>query len=86
MKAKRSLTNSFDHLMKRKGSKDDFGLAPQNQMNAGYKAGAQSPMGSAPLPFIDSTPESARPRSLRVSPEQQFPASLTSPKSPMMDM
>ena len=25
MKAKRSLTNSFDQLLKRKGSKDDFG-------------------------------------------------------------
>lgn len=25
MKAKRSLTNSFDHLLKRKGSRDDFG-------------------------------------------------------------
>lgn len=33
MKAKRSLTNSFDHLLKRKGSRDDFG--PQlREMNA----------------------------------------------------
>lgn len=27
MKAKRSLSNSFDHLLKRKNSKDDIGIA-----------------------------------------------------------
>ncbi|XP_014210868.1 TBC1 domain family member 4 isoform X2 [Copidosoma floridanum] len=85
MKAKRSLTNSFDHLMKRKGSKDDFGLGSQNQLN---KAGLQSPVGgSGMLPITDTSPESSRPRSLRVSPEQQINATImASPKSPMMDI
>ena len=86
MKAKRSLTNSFDHLMKRKGSKDDFGLGPQNHLNTAHKPGSQSPVGSGTLPMVDTTPESNRPRSLRVSPEQQIAIAATSPKSPMMDM
>ncbi|XP_011499626.1 PREDICTED: TBC1 domain family member 1 [Ceratosolen solmsi marchali] len=86
MKAKRSLTNSFDHLMKRKGSKDDFGLGSQNQLNANYnKTGVQSPVGSGMLPIADTSPDS-RPRSLRVSPEQQISINTTSPKSPMMDI
>ncbi|XP_058793503.1 TBC1 domain family member 1 isoform X2 [Phymastichus coffea] len=83
MKAKRSLTNSFDHLMKRKGSKDDFGLGSQNNLN---KVGLQSPVGSGPLPMVDTTPDSIRPRSLRVSPEQQMSINAASPKSPMMDI
>ncbi|KAJ8688445.1 hypothetical protein QAD02_024240 [Eretmocerus hayati] len=96
MKAKRSLTNSFDHLMKRKGSKDDFGLGSQGNLsgNQSHKSGNQSPVGSsAPLPMVDTTPESNRPRSLRVSPEQQASLSAAnaaaiaaSPKSPMMDI
>ncbi|OXU18060.1 hypothetical protein TSAR_005564, partial [Trichomalopsis sarcophagae] len=87
MKAKRSLTNSFDHLMKRKGSKDDFGLGSQNHLNAVQKPGLQSPLsGSGPLPIVDMTPESNRPRSLRVSPEQQIAVNVASPKSPMMDI
>lgn len=85
MKAKRSLTNSFDHLMKRKGSKDDFSLGSQNQLNKASLL--QSPVGGV-LPVADTSPESNRPRSLRVSPEQQqINASVVaSPKSPMMDM
>lgn len=79
MKAKRSLTNSFDHLMKRKGSKDDFGYMGQNHFN---KNGLTSPM--SPTPNVEI--ESNRPRSLRVSPEQQLNYNSASPKSPMMDM
>ncbi|XP_015586548.1 TBC1 domain family member 4 isoform X2 [Cephus cinctus] len=84
MKAKRSLTNSFDHLMKRKGSRDDFGLG--SQLNSSIvKDGSQSPVGSGPSSIVDTTPESGRPRSLRVSPEQQLNVN-TGPKSPMMDI
>lgn len=86
MKAKRSLTNSFDHLMKRKGSKDDFGLGSQNQLNKAGMLSPMSPSGSGPLPIADVSPESNRPRSLRVSPEQQISLNTASPKSPMMDM
>lgn len=31
MKAKRSLTSSFDHLLKRKNSKDDVAIAQKEQ-------------------------------------------------------
>lgn len=30
MKAKRSLTSSFDHLLKRKNSRDDFGTVSKD--------------------------------------------------------
>jgi len=90
MKAKRSLTNSFDNLMKRKGSRDDFGLGPQlrdsNNINTGIqKNGNQSPDNSRQSSILDISPESSRPRSLRVSPEQQIVINNGS-KSSMMDM
>lgn len=91
MKAKRSLTNSFDNLMKRKGSRDDFGLGPQlrdtNHLNAGiqWKNGSQSPDNSRQSSVLDISPDSSRPRSLRVSPEQQIVVN-NGPKSSMMDM
>jgi len=89
MKAKRSLTNSFDNLMKRKGSRDDFGLGPQlrdmNHLSTGIqKYGSQSPDNSRQSSILDISPESSRPRSLRVSPEQQIVNN--GPKSSMMDM
>ncbi|XP_011687771.1 PREDICTED: TBC1 domain family member 4 isoform X1 [Wasmannia auropunctata] len=89
MKAKRSLTNSFDNLMKRRGSRDDFGLGPQlrdtNHLNAGLqKNGSQSPDNSRQSSILDISPESSRPRSLRVSPEQQIVNN--GPKSSMMDI
>lgn len=92
MKAKRSLTNSFDHLMKRKGSRDDFSLGlhsrdstPQfNSPTSSQKDDNQSPVSSM-ASGLDSCQESGRPRSLRVSPEQQLSVN-TGPKSPMMDM
>ncbi|XP_012270654.1 TBC1 domain family member 4 isoform X2 [Orussus abietinus] len=87
MKAKRSLTNSFDNLMKRKGSRDDFGLGPQlrdsNSMN--QRNGSQSPVSSGPSSIVDGPSEAGRPKSLRVSPEQQLTVN-TGPKSPMMDI
>ncbi|XP_050465807.1 TBC1 domain family member 4 isoform X2 [Cataglyphis hispanica] len=90
MKAKRSLTNSFDNLMKRKGSRDDFGMGPQlrdsNHLNAGIqKNGSQSPDNSRQSSLLDISPESSRPRSLRVSPEQQIVINNGS-KSSMMDI
>ncbi|CAB0029485.1 unnamed protein product [Trichogramma brassicae] len=95
MKAKRSLTNSFDHLMKRKGSKDDFGLSGQPGVN-GTKPNLLSPVtptggsnggiASSNASMVDLSPESQRPRSLRVSPEQQISLTTASPKSPMMDI
>lgn len=90
MKAKRSLTNSFDNLMQRKGSRDDFGLGPQlrdsNHLSTGIqKNGSQSPENSRQSSIMDTSPDSSRPRSLRVSPEQQIVVNNV-PKSPMMDM
>lgn len=90
MKAKRSLTNSFDNLMKRKGSRDDFSLPVQvresNQLNSAmHKAGSQSPVNLGSQTISEVSTESERPRSLRVSPEQQLTVN-TGPKSPMMDM
>ncbi|KAF7988366.1 hypothetical protein HCN44_000939 [Aphidius gifuensis] len=83
MKAKRSLTNSFDHLMKRKGSRDDFGIGTSVRE---AKSERQSPVSSGPIITTgDTTPDSNRPRSLRVSPEQQLTVT-TGPKSPMMDI
>lgn len=89
MKAKRSLTNSFDNLMKRKGSRDDLGLSAHlkdtSHLNTVIqKSGSQSPDNSRQSSIVDISPDS-RPRSLRVSPEQQLTVN-TGPKSSMMDM
>ncbi|KAI4498369.1 hypothetical protein M0802_006548 [Mischocyttarus mexicanus] len=92
MKAKRSLTNSFDNLMKRKGSREDFGLSSQpkdhNHLNTVLqKSGSQSPDNSrqSSIGADVSTENSGRPRSLRVSPEQQISVN-TGPRSSMMDI
>ncbi|KOX68600.1 TBC1 domain family member 4 [Melipona quadrifasciata] len=90
MKAKRSLTNSFDNLMKRKGSRDDLGLGSHlkdtNHLNTVIqKSGSQSPDMSRQSSITDISPDSNRPRSLRVSPEQQLTVN-TGPKSSMMDI
>lgn len=89
MKAKRSLTNSFDNLMKRKGSRDDLGfsahLKDTSHLNAVIqKSGSQSPDNSRQSSIADVTSDS-RPKSLRVSPEQQLTVN-TGPKSSMMDI
>nr|XP_050860467.1 TBC1 domain family member 1 isoform X1 [Vespula vulgaris] len=91
MKAKRSLTNSFDNLMKRKGSREDFGLVSHakdsNHLNTALqKSGSQSPDNSRQSSIGESSTEtSGRPRSLRVSPEQQLSVN-TGPRSSMMDI
>ncbi|XP_076675073.1 PTB_TBC1D1_like and TBC domain-containing protein plx isoform X3 [Andrena cerasifolii] len=89
MKAKRSLTNSFDNLMKRKGSRDDLGLGSHlkdaSHLNTVIKSGSQSPDISRQPSIVDISPDASRPRSLRVSPEQQLTVN-TGPKSSMMDI
>ncbi|XP_043254018.1 TBC1 domain family member 1 isoform X1 [Colletes gigas] len=89
MKAKRSLTNSFDNLMKRKGSRDDLGLVSHlrdsSHLNTVIKSASQSPDISRQPSMADISSESSRPRSLRVSPEQQLTVN-TGPKSSMMDI
>ncbi|XP_047360981.1 TBC1 domain family member 1 isoform X1 [Vespa velutina] len=91
MKAKRSLTNSFDNLMKRKGSREDFGLVSHvkdsNHLNTALqKSGSQSPDNSRQSSIGESSTETfSRPRSLRVSPEQQLSVN-TGPRSSMMDI
>lgn len=75
--------------MKRKGSRDDFGLPPQlkdsNHLNMGMqKHDNQSPDNSRQSSIIATSLDS-RPRSLRVSPEQQIVVNNGS-KSSMMDM
>lgn len=90
MKAKRSLTNSFDNLMKRKGSRDDLGLGshlkdPSHLNTVIQKSGSQSPEISRQSSIVDISPDASRPRSLRVSPEQQLTVN-TGPKSSMLDM
>ncbi|XP_046829684.1 TBC1 domain family member 1 isoform X1 [Vespa crabro] len=91
MKAKRSLTNSFDNLMKRKGSREDFGLVSHvkdsNHLNTALqKSGSQSPDNSRQSSIGESSTETFnRPRSLRVSPEQQLSVN-TGPRSSMMDI
>lgn len=76
--------------MKRKGSRDDFGPIPQlrdtNHLSTGIqKNGSQSPDNSQQSSMYDISLESSRPRSLRVSPEQQIVVN-NGPKSSMMDM
>ena len=89
MKAKRSLTNSFDNLMKRKGSRDDLGLGSHlkdaSHLNTVIKSGSQSPDISRQPSIVDISSDASRPRSLRVSPEQQLTVN-TGPKSSMMDI
>ncbi|CAL7947292.1 unnamed protein product [Xylocopa violacea] len=88
MKAKRSLTNSFDNLMKRKGSRDDLGLGSHHSSHLNtviQKSGSQSPDISRQPSMADISSDSGRPRSVRVSPEQQLTVN-TGPKSPMMDI
>lgn len=84
MKAKRSLTSSFDHLLKRRTSKDDFngGLSSIKDFNScGDLKGDLEPQSRARASTIGSSPSFSRKNSdLGVS--QQAPQL----KSPMMDM
>ncbi|XP_055550464.1 TBC1 domain family member 1 isoform X2 [Wyeomyia smithii] len=84
MKAKRSLTSSFDHLLKRRTSKDDFsgGLSSIKDFNScGDLKGDFEPQSRTRASTVGSSPSSSRKNSdLAV---QQVVPQL---KSPMMDI
>lgn len=75
MKAKRSLSNSFDHLLKRKSIKDDM-VAPIKdfQNSIGAAAGGKS---------FDEQDVNRSKHNLSISPSRPVPEQI---KSPMMDM
>ncbi|KAF7990474.1 hypothetical protein HCN44_000279 [Aphidius gifuensis] len=69
--------------MKRKSSRDDFDIGTSVKE---AKSECQSPVSRGPIITTgDTTPDSNRPRSLSVSPEQQLTIT-TGPKSPTMDI
>lgn len=83
MKAKRSLSNSFDHLLKRKGSRDDVNLSSRADMTlpvAGHCPSREGQLGVTP----EGGEEAGRGRARALSPEQQHVDK--NPKSPMMDI
>lgn len=88
-KKARSLANSFDNFMKRKGSRDDFGLSAHlrdaSHLNTGMqKNDNHSPDNSRQSPISGTSPEMGRRKSLRISPEQTLIKNGS--KSSMMDM
>ncbi|XP_030565188.1 TBC1 domain family member 4 isoform X2 [Drosophila novamexicana] len=78
MKAKRSLTNSFDNLLKRKPSKDDIAVPPHNLRD--IREGSAEPLGA------ESPPEGFRSRSNTVGASPSSKPSVEQLKSPMMDI
>ncbi|KAL7729569.1 hypothetical protein ACLKA6_007855 [Drosophila palustris] len=78
MKAKRSLTNSFDNLLKRKPSKDDIGVPAHNLRD--IREGSAEPLGT------ESPPEGFRSRSNTVGASPSNKPSAEQLKSPMMDI
>lgn len=84
MKAKRSLTSSFDHLLKRKGSKDDctgtmHNIRDPHVKQAGSDGGFSSGEGS-------SGEQTGRPRSNTIGSSPSNKPSPEQLKSPMMDI
>lgn len=86
MKAKRSLTSSFDHLLKRKNSKDEVALAQKetkpkdgklssNNSDHSYRKSDEEPDNTVSRPRTGSIDFSAASKPLKED-----------PKSPMMDM
>lgn len=99
MKAKRSLTNSFDHLLKRKGSRDDFG--PQlREMNLNVSREASPAVQTLDVPGSDMSESANSPTRSRTSTISSINGDDRSPtgsiagdvagekqlKSPMMDI
>ncbi|KAH8382011.1 hypothetical protein KR009_001351 [Drosophila setifemur] len=78
MKAKRSLTNSFDNLLKRKPSKDDIAVPPHNLRD--IREGSAEPLGT------ESPPEGFRSRSNTVGSSPSSKPTVEQLKSPMMDI
>ncbi|XP_030375909.1 TBC1 domain family member 4 isoform X2 [Scaptodrosophila lebanonensis] len=82
MKAKRSLTNSFDHLLKRKPSKDDIAV-PSHNLRDIRESSAEPQKSSS---GNDTPPEGFRSRSNTVGASPSKPVSAEQLKSPMMDI
>ncbi|XP_036233743.2 TBC1 domain family member 4 isoform X2 [Bactrocera oleae] len=84
MKAKRSLTNSFDHLLKRKASKDDIGIAHDLRDNQIREKSAE------PHPVSrsgnETPPEGFRSRSNTIGSASPSKPNAEHLKSPMMDI
>ncbi|KAH8248377.1 hypothetical protein KR032_004194 [Drosophila birchii] len=78
MKAKRSLTNSFDNLLKRKPSKDDIAVPTHNLRE--IREGSAEPLGT------ESPPEGFRSRSNTVGASPSTKPTAEQLKSPMMDI
>lgn len=88
MKAKRSLTNSFDHLLKRKPSKDDIGASTLAIREHKIRESSAEPKLEANKDDADSPPEAFRSRSNTIGSINSSPSKPTADqlKSPMMDM
>ncbi|XP_014478304.1 PREDICTED: TBC1 domain family member 4 isoform X1 [Dinoponera quadriceps] len=86
-KKARSLANSFDNFMKRKGSRDDFSLGAhlRDASHLGMqKNDNHSPDNSRQSPVLGASPEIGRRKSLRISPEQMVVKNGS--KNSMMDI
>ena len=83
MKAKRSLTSSFDHLLKRKSSKDEFGVLPKEVKPP--LANGNGDNGNRKLDS-DETDHPPRPRAGSLDFSGSPKANMQQLKSPMMDM
>lgn len=85
MKAKRSLTNSFDHLLKRKASKDDIGVTSHAVIKESLAEVSSAMAHSSNKAGNETPPDGFRSRSntLGSSPNRPTAEQL---KSPMMDM
>ncbi|XP_065357640.1 TBC1 domain family member 4 isoform X2 [Calliphora vicina] len=88
MKAKRSLTNSFDHLLKRKASKDDIGASTLAIREHKIRESSAEPKLEAGKDDADSPPEAFRSRSNTIGSINASPSKPTAEqlKSPMMDI
>ncbi|KAM7361277.1 PTB_TBC1D1_like and TBC domain-containing protein plx isoform 5-T5 [Cochliomyia hominivorax] len=88
MKAKRSLTNSFDHLLKRKPSKDDIGANTLTVREHKIRESSAEPKLEAGKDDADSPPEAFRSRSNTIGSINASPSKPTADqlKSPMMDI
>lgn len=101
MKAKRSLTSSFDHLLKRKNSKDDVALAARAAEQQQHDSAAlgrsgkadsersenSSTTSSSAAALFSAVPATARPRAASVGVANFGRQSHVEPlKSPMMDI
>ncbi|XP_037942464.1 TBC1 domain family member 1 isoform X2 [Teleopsis dalmanni] len=82
MKAKRSLTNSFDHLLKRRTSKDDIGVAHNSKDHHIRESSAEPQVGRS---GNETPPEGMRSRSNTIGSTFTKP-SAEQLKSPMMDI